>query len=70
MPSLLHCPQDFHLELCGGPTEAQLLETRLAAFQASEADRLSLIAAEEARLWLTVEVEAAVAAERARVEYR
>jgi len=62
--------RDFALPLAGGPTEQELADRRAAAYEAAEAARERMLAAEEEGLWARVVEQAAEAAERARDAFR
>ncbi|KAL6763588.1 starch synthase [Haematococcus lacustris] len=62
--------KDFRLDLTGCPSEQQVLERRLEAYQEFESQRLRFLEAENARLWRQVELAALEAASGVRLEFR
>jgi hypothetical protein len=73
LPGSAHPPhplQDYRLALSGALTEQQLLEQRVAEYEAAEAERLALLEEEEARIMVGIQKRAAAAAEVARKAYK
>ena len=58
------------MSLIGGPTEAQLIESRLAALKEQDDARRLVLEEESRRLWAAVELEAEERAVSARKEAR
>eukprot|EP00798_Chlamydomonas_sp_ICE-L_P004149 gene4149-14248_t len=61
---------DYKMVFSNAPTETEVLQARLAAYEAAEDARLQLLAAENAKLWTNIDQQILNASAEARIGFR